>query len=157
MSWGTIFLTVHLLGVALWFGGAFYERIFVFAGVREHQGSPMELVYTKVMLKTQPFFLVSVLLLLIGGVGMTIFYRLGFLPASWLGIKQGLAIVMVAIFAGYIGPTMKKTEQQVQALGDKAATVTPEIRRNVHNFQLALDIVHVGLVINFLLGIWQPF
>jgi len=157
MNWGHLFLTLHLLGVALWLGGAIYERLFVFAGVTKHEGTPLELLYTKILLRTQAFFLLSVLLLLVGGVGMTIFYRLGFFPASWLGIKQGVVVVMLVIFAGVIGPTMKKTEQQVHTLGDKAATVTTEIRRNVHKFQLALDIVHVGLVFNFLLGIWQPF
>lgn len=156
MNWGHVFLTLHLLGVALWLGGAIYERLFVYAGVTKNQGTPLELLYTKILLRTQPFFLLSVLLLLIGGIGMTIFYRLGWFPLSWLGLKQSIAVAMLVIFAAVVGPTMKKTEQQVHTLGDKAATATAEIRRNVRKFQLALDVVHVGLVLNFLLGVWKP-
>lgn len=153
---GDLGLTLHLLGVAGWVGGAIYERLFIFGVIKKRPESPLALTMTNMMLRTAPFFVISALLLLLGGVTMTLHYNLGWFRLNWVGLKQGVMVLILLQFLLLVAPSMKRLERDLAGLADRTALLPAPQREQIYRIQTILDIGHIGVLANVILGIWKP-
>lgn len=153
----TVLLIIHLISVCGWLGGAVYERIFIVGGIRRSKGTVHEARLIKLMLSTAPFFLTSVVLILITGISMSIMADYQFFSWDWLGLKQYLMVVILLGFFLLIGPMMGKIGQQVKSRLAEDQQVTDETRGLIRRVAILFDIMHLGVLVNLILGVAKFF
>jgi uncharacterized membrane protein len=153
----TLLLIIHLIGVCGWLGGAVYERLFIVGGIRRAKGTDQEAHLVELMLSTVPFFLTSVLLILITGISMAVLADYRFFGWDWLGLKQYVMVAILLGFVSYIGPTMGKIGKQVKSRLAEGKQVTDETRDLIRRVTILLDVVHLGVLLNLVLGVAKFF
>ncbi|WP_028548480.1 DUF2269 family protein [Paenibacillus sp. UNC451MF] len=152
-----ILLIIHLIAVCCWLGGAIYERIFIVGGIHRAKGTELEASLTKLLLSTVTFFLTSVLTILITGIIMTVSSGYGFLEWTWIGVKQYILLAIILVFFLYIGPRMGRIGKQLKASLEKNEGVDEETRSLTRHNAVIFDIVHLGVLINLILGVTKFF
>jgi len=153
----TVLLILHLVAVCCWLGGALYERCYIVSGIRREKGSELEAPLLKMMLSTVSFFLTSVLTILITGIIMTIMRNYGFLQWSWIGLKQYIMLGILIAFILYIGPRMAGLGKQLKANLERGEGVDDGMRSLKNRIVLFLDIMHLGVLFNLILGLTKFF
>ncbi|MCJ8008334.1 DUF2269 family protein [Lederbergia wuyishanensis] len=153
----TFLLILHLIAVCCWLGGALYERFFIVGGIRKAKGTELEASMLKLMLSTVPFFLTSVLTILITGIIMTIMHNYIFLSWSWIGLKQYIMLIALLGFFFYIGPRMGKIGKQLNRNLEVGKGLDDEMRSQFNHIIVLFDIMHIGVLINLILGLTKFF
>jgi uncharacterized membrane protein len=150
-------LILHVVAVSCWLGGALYERVIVVGNMRKGKGKDQEVMMLKAMFGNTPFFLSTVIIVLITGILMTIMGNYGFLQWSWIGLKQYIMIALLITFSGYIGPEMSKIGKQLEADLQQGKTVDDGMRSKVDRLILYSDIGHIGVLLNVVLALTKFF
>ncbi|MCR2821732.1 DUF2269 family protein [Lederbergia panacisoli] len=153
----TFLLILHLIAVCCWLGGALYERFFIVGGIRKAKGAELEASMLKLMLSTVPFFLTSVLTILITGIIMTIMHHYTFLNWSWLGVKQYIMLIALLGFFFFIGPRMGKIGKQLNSNLEEGKGLDDDMRSQLKSIMVLFDIMHIGVLINLILGLTKFF
>lgn len=153
----SLLLILHIVGICCWLGGAIYERIFIVGGVRKAKGSELEVPMYRLMLSTVTFFGISVLVILMTGIIMTIMLNYGFFHWSWIGLKQYMMVALLIVFMFIIGPRLISLGKQIDANLKKGYGVNSEIRTQTERLMILVDIAHLGVLFNLILGITRFF
>ena len=153
----TFILVLHLIAVCCWLGGALYERCFIVAGFRKEEGSELEAPMLKLLLGSVPFFFTSVMTVLITGITMTIMGRYGFLQWSWIGLKQYIMLGIIVLLASNIAPKMARLGKQLKENMERGEGVEDIMRAQTNRLIVYLDIMHLGVLVNLVLGITKFF
>ena len=152
-----LLLTIHMASAMVWLGGAIYERLFIVSQFYKVKGTQLEMAYAKIVLATEKLFILATVGILGSGILMTVVAGYGFFEWSWLGLKQWIAVLMLLFFVLYIAPRMKTFRRSFEEAAAQEGVLSEEGRRSFVKFYTALDISHIGLVVNILLAIWKPF
>lgn len=153
----TFLLVLHLIAVCCWLGGALYERCFIVSGYRKEKGSELEGPLLKLLLSSVPFFFTSMITILITGITMTIMHNYGFLQWSWIGLKQYIMLGILLLIMFYIAPRMAGIGKQLKANLERGEGVNDVMRSQTNRVILFLDIMHLGVLFNVILGVTKFF
>lgn len=158
MSFYTILLIVHLSGVAVWLGGALYERVFLVGNLRRLRGTGHESNVLRMMLSTEGYFLAASTAVLITGIVLSVMSGAGFFRLTWLGVKQGVMLGILILFVTYVGPQMKRLKESLSAQMEKDSfAVLPEsCHKTVTKITYMFDIAHAGVLLNIVMAVWKP-
>lgn len=152
----TTLLTIHLICVAMWLGGAIYERVFLVGNIRRQRGTGMELGLIRMMLSTELYFMVITICLLATGITMSILSGAGFFHMSWLGFKQMVMVVGLLGFLTYVAPRMRAVKKEVEQSIELGTERRELVRAKVGEMTRGFDIIHLGVVLNLILAVWKP-
>lgn len=128
MEFRSPLLTVHILSVIVWLGCGLYE-IFLAREMKAARGTSFELQLTRLYIKYGATVPVATLLVAGTGAVMAIVLKWGFFEHFWLGMKQGLMVAVLIIFASIIPAFYKFTgivnslSAGVEALPEEAAQI----------------------------------
>ncbi len=153
----TILLFIHLVSVAVWLGGAVYERFVLVRKARNAAGTRLELELTEMFFSSAKVLLPAVLALLLSGIAMTIHAGYSFFGGDWLGFKQSVMAAIILLFHLYIGPRSKKTMALVEQDRKNGGTMAEPTRQAFNRLYVGFDIIHFGVVLNLIAAVWQPF
>ncbi|MBO9610257.1 MAG: DUF2269 family protein [Paenibacillaceae bacterium] len=153
----TSLLFIHLASVAIWLGGAVYERFVLVRKIKKAVGTQLELELTEMFFSSARLFLPAVLLLLLSGIAMTIQAGYSFFGGDWLGIKQSVMAVIILLFNLYIGPRNKKLAALVEQDRSNGGTLSDSARQAFNRAYIGFDIIHAGVILNMILAVWKPF
>lgn len=154
--WYGIFLLAHLLCVALWLGGAVYERFFIVGNIAKLRGTGQELSLVRLMLSSEPFFMTATLVLLGSGIGMTLLSGAGFFQPTWLGVKQTVMVLGFIGFGAYIAPRMKSIRREIEGKTELTTEQSEQLYRKIMRMTYGFDLVHLAVVFNVILAVWRP-
>jgi uncharacterized membrane protein SirB2 len=156
-----ILLLVHLIAVCAWVGGAIYERFFVLKAVDHAKGTNYEARMVQIMLKAVPYFKVVTALLILSGLAMTLINAQGsfswFVHWSWLSLKVYIMIAIMAFGFAFINPLLNKVTSHIKLAIENDQIVTEETRAAVRRIGVLLDIAHLGVIVNLILGVTKFF
>jgi len=138
-------------------GGALYERIYVVGKIRSSKGTALEAPMIRLLLGTAPFYLTSVVVILVTGAVMTSMQGWGFFNFSWVGVKQYIFVLILLAFFTYVGPRMGKAMAQVKESMAQGGSVTGETHALLDRIVILLDVMHVGVLINIALALTKFF
>ncbi|MDN4606694.1 hypothetical protein [Sporosarcina highlanderae] len=153
----TFILVLHLIAVCCWLGGALYERCFIVAGFHREAGSEKEVPMLKLLLGSVPFFFTSVVTIIVTGIAMTIMGKYGFLQWSWIGLKQYIMLGIIILLATIIAPGMKRLKKRLKENIERGGGVDDLMRSQTNRLIVYLDIMHVGVLVNLILGVTKFF
>ena len=94
---------------------------------------------------------------LITGIIMTIIGNYGFLQWSWIGLKQYIMVAILLVFIFYVGPQMGLLGKQLQVQMEQKDGINDEMRSSINRIVLLFDIMHLGLLVNVILGVTKFF
>ena len=153
----TFILILHLIAVCCWLGGALYERCFIVSRFRKEEGNVLEAPLLRLLLGSAPFFFTSMITIIITGIIMTIMRDYGFLHWSWIGLKQYIMLGILALLFIYIAPRMARLGKQLKANLEQGEGVDNVMRTQTNHLILYLDIMHLGVLFNLILGVTKFF
>jgi hypothetical protein len=147
-------LTVHILAVILWIGFGFCElwlgRLFL-----RQNGSPVEATLIRFIYQCDLVVFISTLVAFAAGTAMSLLLGWGFFNEFWLGIKQGIMLLVLAVVL-IILPRALRLGALIKALPDGPGAATPEIRavyRWLEPWYLVMRLLAVAAVV---LAVWRP-
>ncbi|MCM3626769.1 hypothetical protein M3194_05275 [Paenibacillus glycanilyticus] len=156
-----ILLLVHLIAVCAWVGGGIYERFFVLGAINHAKGTNYEVRMVQIMLKAVPYFKVVTALLILSGLAMTLISSQGsfnwLLQWSWLSLKVYIMIVIMVFGYAFINPLLNKVTEQIKLAIEHDQIVKDETRAGVRRIGVLLDIAHLGVIVNLILGVTKFF
>ena len=117
-------LVIHILSVIIWLGCGLYE-LFLAREMKRARGSHLELELTRIYLKYAAPVPVATLLVAATGATMAVVLEWGFFQQFWLGMKQGLMVAVLIIFASVVPPFIK-LQKIVETLPESATTLPAE-------------------------------
>ena len=147
-------LTVHILAVILWIGFGFCElwlgRLFL-----RQNGNPAEATLIRFIYQCDLVVFISTLVAFAAGTAMSLLLGWGFFNEFWLGIKQGIMLLVLAVVL-IILPRALQLGALIKALPDGPGAATPEIRavyRWLEPWYLVMRLLAVAAVV---LAVWRP-
>lgn len=147
-------LSIHILGVIVWLGAGFYElwlgRLFLRSG-----GSVAEAAMIRAVYRSDVVVFAATLVVFGAGIAMAIVLGWGFFQHFWLGIKQALALLVLALVA-WIFPTALRLGAQIDALAPGDGPVPDELKRTYAWLEPRFLAMRVIGVIAVLLAVWRP-
>lgn len=152
----TALVTIHLVAVAMWLGGAVYERVFLVGNMIRQRGNGMEVGLIRMMLSTEHYFLVTTVLVLLTGIAMSILSGADFFHLNWLGFKQAVMIVVLILFLAYVAPRMRALKKEIEHCSELGAEQRERVHDKVREMTRGFDIIHAGVVVNVILAVWKP-
>ncbi len=152
-----LLLILHITAVCCWLGGAMYERYYIVGGIRKAKDRESETSFLKILLSTAPFFLTAVITVLITGIIMTIIGNYGFFQWSWIGLKQYIMVAILLVFIFYVAPQMGLLGKQLQVQMEQKDGINDEMRSSINRIVLLFDIMHLGVLVNVILGVTKFF
>ena len=132
MSWREPLLTIHILSVIVWLGCGLYE-IFVASELKRVRGTKYEIDLARFYLKYSAPVPIATILVAITGATMAIVLEYGFFQVFWLGVKQGLMVVVLIIFAAVIPPFVRlgkvinETPEGAEQLPEEAGEIFDKV------------------------------
>ncbi|WP_432362563.1 DUF2269 family protein [Sporosarcina sp. UB5] len=153
----TFVLVLHLIAVCCWLGGALYERCFIVSGFRKEVGSVGEATMLRLLLGSVPFFFTSVITIVVTGITMTVMGKYGFLQWSWIGLKQYIMLGILFLIAFYIAPRMSRLGNQLKWNMEQGVGVDDRMRSQANRVIFYLDVMHIGVLVNLILGVTKFF
>jgi uncharacterized membrane protein len=147
-------LTIHVLSVVVWLGCGLYE-LFLAHELKNARGTAGEVRLARIYLKYAAPVPIATLLVAGTGVWMAIALKYGFFQLLWLGIKQGLMILVLVIFASILPPFMK-FQRQVNALPEDASELPAETAAQFRSLEPWLVTMRILGTIAVVLAIWRP-
>jgi uncharacterized membrane protein len=112
MARGTL-LTFHLLGVVVWLGAGLYE-LFLDHEIQRARGTPAEVALARVYARYGPVVAAATLMVAATGVLQASLLGWGYFSVWWLGAKQLLMVLVLAIL-GALLPTFARMGRAVAA------------------------------------------
>jgi hypothetical protein len=147
-------LTIHVLSVIVWLGCGLYE-LFLARELKKARGSPGEVRLARIYLKYAAPVPVATLLVAGTGAWMAVALHFGFFQVLWLGIKQGLMVVVLVIFASILPPFLK-FQAAMNALPENASELPREVAARFQAIEPWLLVMRVLGAIAVVLAIWRP-
>jgi uncharacterized membrane protein len=120
---------LHLLGLVLLLGNVTVTSVWkVFA---DRTGNPVIVAFAQRMVTVTDWFLTlgGVVLLAVGGYGMTLTHAIPPFGARWLSLSQGLFAVSGLIWLGILVPTQAEQTRAVRRFVAGEASLPAEYRR----------------------------
>ena len=127
-SWYVIFLTVHILFVAIWIGGGALITILALIAERRRDGEQIAAIAKMAAFAGEKIFAPAALVVVAAGFGMVLNADLGF-DHFWIafGLLGFLATFVIGI--GVLAPMSKKVSALVQEKGAEAPETQAAIGR----------------------------
>jgi len=147
-------LTVHVLSVVVWLGCGLYE-LFLAHELKKASGTPGEVHLARMYLKYAAPVPIATLLVAGTGAWMAVALHFGFFQVLWLGIKQGLMVVVLVIFASILPPFLK-FQAAVNALPQDATELPRSVAARFRAIEPWLVVMRVLGTVAVVLAIWRP-
>jgi uncharacterized membrane protein len=147
-------LTIHVLSVIVWLGCGLYE-LFLAHELKRARGTSGEVRLARIYLKYAAPVPIATLLVAGTGVWMAIALNYGFFQVLWLGIKQGLMVVVLVIFASILPPFLK-FQRLLNALPADASALPAEASGLFGKLEPWLVVMRVLGTIAVVFAIWRP-
>ena len=147
-------LTIHVLSVVVWLGCGLYE-LFLAHELKKARGTPTEVRLARMYLKYAAPVPIATLLVAGTGAWMAVALHFGFFQLLWLGIKQGLMVVVLLIFASILPPFLK-FQSAVNALPEDATELPQSVAARFSAIEPWLLVMRVLGTIAVVFAIWRP-
>jgi uncharacterized membrane protein len=146
-------LTLHLLAVVVWLGAGLYDLLLL-REIRRSAGDAVELALIRLRLRYGPVIAVATVVVLFTGVLMSSLLGWGYFTHLWLGLKQVLMGLVVALLIPFI-PVVIRLQRAVDGLATRVPA-TDEVRRLLARgvrYEIAM---RVAAVLALLLAVYKP-
>jgi len=150
---GTL-LSLHLLGVVVWIGAGLYD-LFLDREIERARGTPAEVVLARVYVRYGPVIVAAVFVVAATGALQTWLFGFGWLGWSWLGAKQVLMGVVLAVLFGLF-PSFARMSRAVSALPVGAAELSGEARQQLARVRPWLVVIRACAITALLLAAFRP-
>jgi hypothetical protein len=157
----TLFLIIHVMAAGMVFAQIPIEIIL--RRIRARQaGTPAEL--GTLLLQGQlnaSLGAIGGMGLLISGLALSFISPLGVLgiggsTPAWLVIKQINYLIILVVLMALLQPLAKRIMPAFAQAAQSASTVTDDVRAQYSRLQLYSLIINALVVVNIVLGLWQP-
>ena len=150
---GTL-LSLHLLGVAVWIGAGLYD-LFLAREIARARGTPAEVVLARVYVRYGPVIVAAVFTVAASGALQTWLFGWRWLALDWLGAKQALMAVALAVLSGLF-PSFARMSRAVRALPAGAAELSAEARSELARVRPWLGVVRACALTALVLAACRP-
>lgn len=147
-------LTIHVLSVIVWLGCGLYE-LFLARDLKRARGTPLELHLMRLYLRYSAPVPIATLLVAATGVLMAVFVGWGFFQHLWLGTKQAIMLIVLAIFASVVPPFLR-LKAQVEALPPDAVQLPADAARIFDRLEPWLVVMRVLGATAVVLAVFKP-
>ena len=149
----SLLLTLHMLAVVVWLGAVLHD-LFLIREIRRSAGDAVELALIRIRLWYGPVIAVATVVVLFTGVLMSSFLGWGYFTHLWLGLKQFLLVLVVALLIPFL-PIVIRLHSAVDGLAARVPA-NDEVRRLLA-FGVRYEIaMRVAVVIALLLAVNKP-
>ena len=150
-------LSLHILSVAIWLGGAGYELLIV-RRIRQARGTGRERDLVDIYMAYGPILGVATVLTALSGVFLSLSSDFGFFQYTWLGVKQA-AMVGILIALGLALPPLIRTHKTLQAESagaDGSQETLERFRDALNRAEPIFGIVRIVAIVSLFLAVWKP-
>ena len=148
-----LLLSLHVLAAVVWLGAGLYD-LFIIREISRSRGTDVEVVLIRIHLRYGPVIAVATMVVFVTGILMSSFLGWGYFTRLWLGLKQGLMLVVVALMILFV-PSVMRLQRAVNALPSNA-TVGEEIRSLVATGVRYEVAMRAAALVAFFLAIYRP-
>jgi uncharacterized membrane protein len=153
MARGTL-LTFHLLGVVVWLGAGLYE-LFLDHEIQRARGTPAEVALARVYARYGPVVAAATLMVAATGVLQASLLGWGYFSVWWLGAKQLLMVLVLAIL-GALLPTFARMGRAVAAHPGGARELSDEARALFRRVRPYVLLMRAAALLALLLAVFRP-
>jgi uncharacterized membrane protein len=147
-------LALHLLGVIVWLGAGLYELLLDHE-MRRARGAPAELAMARVYARYGPLVAAATLLVALTGVAQSSLLGWGYFSVAWLGAKQILMLLVLAIM-GALFPTFLRIGRLVAAHPEDARALSDEARGLFARVRPYVLVMRAAALLALLLAVFRP-
>jgi len=150
---GTL-LALHLLGVVVWIGAGLYD-LFLDHEIVRARGTAAEVALARVYVRYGPVIVAAVLVVAATGALQTWLFGWGWLRFDWLGAKQALMAVVLAVLFGLF-PSFARMSRAVRALPPGAAELSADARAALARVRPWVLVMRACALAALLLAVFRP-
>jgi hypothetical protein len=150
----SLLLSAHLFAVIVWLGGGFYElwlgRLFLRAN-----GSVAEAALIRAIYRSDLVVFGATLLVFIVGAIMAVVLDWGFFTHFWLGMKQAIALIILAIIARIL-PTALHLGKLIDAMPQGDGPAPFAVKQTYARLEPWFATMRVLGVVAVMLAVFRP-
>ncbi|MEL6385855.1 MAG: hypothetical protein AAFR41_07215 [Pseudomonadota bacterium] len=147
-------LTVHILAVIAWLGFGFFElwlgRIFL-----ADPESPAAAPLIRIVYNSDIVVFVATLTAFAAGITQTILFGWGWFETLWLGLKQGIMIIVLSVVA-LILPSAFRLNAQIKALPEGPGPASVEVIQSYRRLEPWYWLMRLLGLVAVVLAVWRP-
>jgi hypothetical protein len=147
-------LSIHLFGAIAWVGAGFFQlylgRLFL-----AQKGSVLEAPLIRIVYGSDFVVFAATVLVFLAGIGLAICEGYWFFTTLWLGVKQAIMLVVVAIVV-FIFPAARQLNIAIGKLPPGSGPANDEIRGLYRSLEPWYWLMRLLAVAAVLLAIWRP-
>lgn len=147
-------LSIHILAIITWIGAGFFE---LYLGRRflGAKGTVLEAPFIRIVYGSDLVVFGATNVAFVAGIAMAIYEGYWFFTVLWLGIKQAIMLIVIAIVI-FIFPTAMKLNAAINLLPDGPGPASDDARDLYRKLEPWYWLMRVLAVIAVLLAVWRP-